>query len=289
MGRNMSGAARSGSTAARVARSAIVLALGLAAAWGIEPLLRAIGLHDWSKRIFGPHGFYELYITCVFVLTLVATMAMWRAGPGRAADELAIGRLSPPGCVACLVAVAAGFVVLLFAGARYAPQPPGDLLIFGLIGPFVEEVQFRSFLFRQMRRWGGTPFWVAAMLSSLVFGAEHFDAGTSLADSAMNSTITFVGGMLFCWLVERWNSIWPGFIIHAGLNLVWSIFALGDNAVGGELGNLARLVTLIVMVVLTLVFAPRIPHQTPADSTRLARNLSRANASVSSSDIGNLT
>ena len=73
MGRNMSGAARSGSTAARVARSAIVLALGLAAAWGIEPLLRAIGLHDWSKRIFGPHGFYELYITCVFVLTLVAT------------------------------------------------------------------------------------------------------------------------------------------------------------------------------------------------------------------------
>ncbi|HEX4079390.1 MAG TPA: CPBP family intramembrane glutamic endopeptidase [Rhizomicrobium sp.] len=73
----------------------------------------------------------------------------------------------------------------------------------------------------------------------------------------MNSTITFVGGVLFCWLTERWNSIWPGFIIHAGLNLVWSLFALGENTVGGELGNLARLATLAAMIGLTWVFVPR--------------------------------
>lgn len=241
----------------RTIRCAFVLAIGLAASHGIPPLLRALGLHDWSKHTFGPHGFYELYIACVFVLMFVATIAVWRSGLSRALDELAIARLSPRGCLVCLVAVAAEVVVLLLAHGKYAPQPLGPLLMFGVIGPFVEELQFRGFLFRQMRRWGGAPFWVAAVISSLAFGAGHFYAGTSLADAVTNSTITLVGGMLFCWLVERWNSIWPGFIIHAGLNLVWSMFALGNNAVGGELGNLARLVSLVVMIVLTVFFAPR--------------------------------
>jgi len=90
----------------------------------------------------------------------------------------------------------------------------------------------------------------------LAFGSGHFDQGTSLTDSLMNSAITFVGGVLFCWLTERWGSIWPGFAIHAGLNLVWSLFALGENAVGGDLGNLARFVTIGFAIVLTRRFAP---------------------------------
>ena len=253
----MAAIAQTHSISARIIRSAVVLAIGLAASLGIAPMLRALGLHDWSKHTFGSNGFYELFITCVFVLVLVSTMAMWRSGLARALDALAIARFSPRGCLVSLVAIAAGLAVLLLAGAKYTPQPLGPLLIFGAIGPFVEEVQFRGFLFRQMRRWGGAPFWVAAVLASLAFGAGHFYAGSSLANAVMNSTITFVGGMLFCWLVERWNSIWPGFIIHAGLNLVWSLFALGENAVGGKMGNLARLATLVVMIVLTALLAPR--------------------------------
>ncbi|MGH6889900.1 MAG: lysostaphin resistance A-like protein [Rhizomicrobium sp.] len=259
----MAEAAQTHSVPARIFRCALVIAIGIAAARGIVPMLDALGFHDWSKRTFGPNGFYELYIACAFVLMLVSTMALWRSGLARALDELAIARLSPRGCLVCLVAIAAGFAVLLAAGAKYTSQPLGPLLVFGVIGPFVEETQFRGFLFRQMRRWGGAPFWPAAILASLAFGAVHFYAGHSLANALMNSAITFTGGMVFCWLMERWNSIWPGFIIHAGLNLVWSWFALGNNAVGGETGNVARLATIAVTIGLTLIFAPRRQREAP--------------------------
>jgi len=243
--------AQARSTAAISACAAIIVAIGLGLSFGIPPVLRALKLHDWALQNLGPHGFYELYIASGFVLIFFAVMAMWRAGLGRALGELGIAHLSPLGCAVCLAAVAAAFGVLFFAGAKWTPQPADYLLIFGVIGPFVEEVLFRGFLFRQMRRWAGAPFWVAAILSSLLFGAGHFEQGDSLADSAMNSAITFAGGVLFCWLVARWGSIWPGFLIHAGLNLLWSVYTLGNNAVGGEMGNIARIATIVVAIALT--------------------------------------
>jgi membrane protease YdiL (CAAX protease family) len=247
----MTGATDTRSAAARILRSATVVAIALALSFGIPPALHALNLHDWAVKNLGPHGFYELYIASGFVLIFFAVMAMWRAGLGRALVELGIARLSPLGCLVCLAAVAAAFGVLLFAGAKWTPQPADSLLIFGVIGPFVEEVLFRGFLFRQMRRWAGAPFWVAAILASLLFGAGHFEQGDSFANAVMNSAITFAGGVLFCWLTERWGSIWPGFAIHAGLNLLWSVYTLGNNAVGGEMGNIARIATIVVGIALT--------------------------------------
>jgi membrane protease YdiL (CAAX protease family) len=102
-------------------------------------------------------------------------------------------------------------------------------------------------------------------VSSLLFGAGHFDQGSSIADSLMNSGITFAGGMMFCWLVERWESVWPGFIIHAGLNVVWTLYTLGDNAVGGTVGNLARLATVAVAIAGTAMLTRRpVPRESRA-------------------------
>jgi len=238
-------------------RAVLIVAVAVALTFGIEPALNAIGLYGWAKSALGPYGFYKLYIACEFVLAFVAVMAMWRAGLGRAADELGLAHLSVAGCLSCFAAIAAAFAVLLYAGAKWTPQPADSLLIFGVVGPFVEEVLFRGFLFRQLRRWAGLPFWIAALLASLLFGAVHFDQGDTLAESLMNSGITFAGGVLFCWLVERWNSIWPGFVIHAGLNLLWSVYTLGDNAVGGQMGNLARLATIVVALVATFAIPRR--------------------------------
>jgi membrane protease YdiL (CAAX protease family) len=151
--------------------------------------------------------------------------------------------------------MAAAIATLLYARARYQAADGAELLLFGIVGPFVEEVFFRGFLFRQMRKWAGAPFIVAALLSSLLFGAGHFDQGSSLADSLMNAGVTFLGGVLLSWLVERWGSIWPGFIVHAGLNVVWTVFALGDNAVGGSAGNIARLATVVIVLAGTAMLA----------------------------------
>ncbi|MGH6870655.1 MAG: lysostaphin resistance A-like protein [Rhizomicrobium sp.] len=243
----------------RAIRGAVIIAVALALAFGVPPALRALNLHDWSKQVLGQYGFYDLYIATGFVLVIVAVMAMWRAGPGAALAELGIARLSLLGCASCLAAVAAAYTVLRFAGAKWTPQPADSLVVFGVIGPFVEEVLFRGFIYRQLRRWAGVPFWIAALLASLLFGAAHFDQSNSLSDAVMNSTITFAGGILFCWLVERWKSIWPGFVIHAGLNLLWSVYTLGDNAVGGMMGNAARVATIVVALGLTWALAGNRP------------------------------
>jgi len=255
----------SDSLVVRAVRAIVLVAVAIALCFGIPPVLTSLGAHDWAKRLIGGHGIYELYIASQFALVFLAVMAMWRAGLRRALEELGIAHLSVVGCLSCLLAITAALAVLLFAGARRVPQPIDSLLLFGVVGPFVEELLFRGFLFRQMRRWAGLPFLAAALIASLLFGAVHFDQGDTLADSLMNSGITFLGGLLFCWLVERWNSIWPGFLIHAGLNLLWSVFTLGDNAVGGAMGNLARLATIVVALTATIAI-PRPRASTAARS-----------------------
>lgn len=247
------------SPAQMLARLVLLFAVGIALSFGTPYVLRAIGAGAWAKQAFGPGGFYELYIAAGFACVLIAVMVQWHAGPGRAFQELGIGDLAPRGCAVCGAAIAVAVAILLYAGAKYQSAQPVDIVLFGLVGPFVEEVFFRGYLFRQARRWAGAPFLLAALASSLLFGANHFDQGDSLADSFMNAAITFGGGVLFCWLVERWNSIWPGFVVHAGLNVAWTLYTLGDNAVGGSMGNIARLAVILVAIggTLALTWRPR--------------------------------
>lgn len=260
----MSDTVRSFSVTGAILRAVLVFAIGFALSFAAPDALRAIGANVWARQIFGAHGFYQLYIAVGLAGVVIAAMALWRCGPVQALDELGLAQLAPAGCAVCLAAILAALCVLLFAGARYQPPDPAGILLFGIAGPFVEEVFFRGFLFRQTRRWAGVPFLYAAVASSLLFGAGHFDQGSSLADSLMNTAITFAGGMTFCWLVERWGSVWPGFVIHAGLNVVWTLYALGDNAVGGAMGNVARLATILVAIAGTARLARRPAHAADA-------------------------
>ncbi|HVZ90242.1 MAG TPA: CPBP family intramembrane glutamic endopeptidase [Rhizomicrobium sp.] len=251
----MENPSKSLSRSAIVLRAGLVMAIGVALSYGIPIALSDIGAGAWAKATLGAHGFYEIYIAAGFAGVLIAAMAMQRMGPLRALEALGIANIAPLGCVLALAAMAAAIATLLYARARYQAADGAELLLFGIVGPFVEEVFFRGFLFRQMRKWAGAPFIVAALLSSLLFGAGHFDQGSSLADSLMNAGVTFLGGVLLSWLVERWGSIWPGFIVHAGLNVVWTVFALGDNAVGGSAGNIARLATVVIVLAGTAMLA----------------------------------
>lgn len=261
----MNGIGRYSASMRTALRAGLVLATAIVLSIALPDLLRAVGANVWAKQTFGAHGFYELFIAVGLAGVVIATMALWRSGPGRAAGELGIAGFAAVGCAVCLVAILAALCVLLLAGAGYRRPDPADILLFGIAGPFAEEVFFRGFLFRQMRRWSDVPFLHAALVSSLLFGAGHFDQGSSIADSLMNSGITFAGGMMFCWLVERWESVWPGFIIHAGLNVVWTLYTLGDNAVGGTVGNLARLATVAVAIAGTAMLTRRpVPRESRA-------------------------
>ncbi len=77
-----------------------------------------------------------------------------------------------------------------------------------LVAPLVEETFFRGFVFAGLRsrydwRW-------AAVISGFLFSAAHMELTFFLPG--------FLLGFLFAYLYQRSNSIWPGVIIHMGMN-----------------------------------------------------------------------
>lgn len=91
------------------------------------------------------------------------------------------------------------------------------LMTFALT-PFAEEVFFRGFLYKWMK--GHRPAWIAALVSSAIFGVSHI-----VPPQAINA---FAMALVLVWLYEKSGSIWPAIIAH-GVN----------NAVGTGLAALA--------------------------------------------------
>lgn len=88
-----------------------------------------------------------------------------------------------------------------------------------LVTPFAEEVFFRGFLFRWMS--GNRPVWLAAIISSVMFGVAHI-----LPPQAISAALM---ALLLCWLYWRTGSVWPAVAAHItnnalgiGLGLVWA-------------------------------------------------------------------
>lgn len=78
------------------------------------------------------------------------------------------------------------------------------------VAPIAEEVFFRGFFFAGLGR--GMPIWAAALLSGVLFGAIHLQAG-NLAIVPQLSLL----GVLLAWLYVRTGSLWPPILVH-GLN-----------------------------------------------------------------------
>lgn len=79
-----------------------------------------------------------------------------------------------------------------------------------LVGPFVEEVFFRGFVFGGLLRRLGLP--VAVILSSLVFAVAH--AEISLVGPA------FLSGSAFALIYWRTGTIWPLILAHTAQNAI---------------------------------------------------------------------
>lgn len=177
--------------------------------------------------------------------------------PG-ALSELGVLPFALRGILVALLSVATMIAVVRVSGRAFNALATATIWR-DIVGPIAEEILFRGFLFRQFRRWAGIPFRIAAVLSSLLFGLGHLWQGDTLLTSLEAVGVTFVGGVFFCWLTARWGNLWPAIVIHAGFDLVWVIFQLGDNAVGGLVANEARLAALAIAIAATLVFTRRRP------------------------------
>lgn len=83
------------------------------------------------------------------------------------------------------------------------------------ITPFAEEVFFRGFLYKWMK--GHRPVWLAALVSSAIFGASHI-----IPPQAINA---FVLSLVLIWMYEKSGSIWPAVLAHAVNNVAGTLLS----------------------------------------------------------------
>lgn len=132
----------------------------------------------------------------VLVKTLMAVLPAWAAFTG---PPFAFGDASS-------FAVQAGFLVMTLA-----------------ITPFAEEVFFRGFLFRWMT--GHHPVWLAAVISSVMFGAMHI-----VPPQVINAALL---SLVLIWIFAASGSLWPAIMAHAVNNTAGIL--LGAVAAAGHM------------------------------------------------------
>jgi uncharacterized protein len=128
-----------------------------------------------------------------------------------------------------------------------------DVAFKGFVYPAFEEISFRGLATGILLVIAGWRFLPAAVFPALFFGLAHASQGSDLMEAASLTAITAAGGLLFGWLYLKWNyNLWPPIFLHAGLNTLWMIFDLGNNAIGGWLGNVLRISVVAAAIILTL-------------------------------------
>jgi membrane protease YdiL (CAAX protease family) len=191
-------------------------------------------------------------------LALVLLIALAAArSPFRAISQAGLqASIRRPALWALLWLAPAFAACLVFA--RIAPDVRGqDIAWLGIGGPLAEEFVYRGLALGVLIRWCGWPIWLACVWPAVFFGAAHFGQGEDWSSVAGIVAITGLGGILFGWLFVRWRfNLWPPVFLHVGLNTIWLVFDLGENALGGWLGNAMRLAVIAVAVGASLWLAP---------------------------------
>lgn len=150
-------------------------------------------------------------------------------------------------------------LALCFWAAQLSTEfSTADVLWLAIGAPVVEEIGFRGLAVGALMRLAGWRFLPAALLPALLFGLAHLANGEGPAEIGGIVAITALGGLVFGWLFVRWGfNLWPAILLHAGLNALWLVFALGENAIGGWFGNALRLGIIVVAIAATFWLAPK--------------------------------
>lgn len=100
------------------------------------------------------------------------------------------------------------------AQAQYGVSLAVGLVLYGVVSPFVEEAIFRGLMYNRMKRCFG--FWMAILLSSLLFGCYHGNLVQALYGTLM--------GLLIAFLYELYGGFETAVLSHAVANVC--IYAL---------------------------------------------------------------
>ena len=108
-----------------------------------------------------------------------------------------------------------------------------------ILVPIAEELVFRGLVFRRMKNY--TNFWLAAIVSSVLFGLYHMNLGQGI--------YAFLFGILLCLVYRKFDNIIAPMILHFSANLLSVILTYTNAAYP------STAVYIIVMIVTLLVSA----------------------------------
>lgn len=220
-------------------------------------------------------GIPYLRSSLAFVIDIASMLVLLRfvggVSPGAIADALGLAK---PLRAAALMGAMIFIPALALMAALGTPSDEAnavDLVLLGVVFPIAEEVAYRGLATGILLIVCGWRFWTAALLPAVVFGLAHATQGDEAMEIAGIVAITGLGGLFFSWLYLRFGyNLWPSIIMHSGMNLIWSAFDLGENAIGGWVGNAMRVAVVAGAIALTLWAIPWL-RRVSGESEDLAR------------------
>ncbi len=102
-----------------------------------------------------------------------------------------------------------------------SPSNTGYILVFVslvILPAITEEILFRGFLFQRLSKIINTK--VAAIITSLLFGAAHLELLSGGPINYVAATDTFILSLFLIYLLYKSNSLWPSIFLHAIKNTI---------------------------------------------------------------------
>ena len=197
------------------------------------------------------------------VLTVLVVMATYRIDVRGAARELGLGPRVGQSLALAFVITLPMLLLVALATRSLAPDLNGAVLIRTAVASAVsEELLYRGYLFRQLYRRAGWPFWLAALVNALPFAAGHLyqAEGRGLAGFAEVMAYMSVVAAFTAWVFTRWgDDTWLLIGVHGLANLWWALFVGDDTSRLYGWLQYAVLVALVVPAVLLTLLRRRLP------------------------------
>ena len=136
---------------------------------------------------------------------------------------------------------------LLQTSHTYTPDVIEDIQVKAGLGHY----RLRGFGILQLHRGTGWPFWIVVWPSAILFGLSHTEQGQSMLESVGLFFLLGSGGVIFAWLVYRWQNLWVPLMLHICMNLWWELFSVSRNAIGGWFPFALQILTMLLAIIAT--------------------------------------